>query len=130
MGVSCQLPNSIACDRIGLSVWLRRPALAVTATIAGASLKLNDPNWSGTARVGRRPAFVFAGFLQPAGIISRLRLTPDPGGKTWMAHPDSSTSSMTGAAPAPAPRVQVRIDYGHGRIVLTELNVALSPGWG
>ncbi len=33
MGVSCHIPSSIACDRVGLAVWLRRPAI-VTATIA------------------------------------------------------------------------------------------------
>lgn len=49
MGVSCHLPNSIACDRVGLAVWLWRPA-TVSATIAGAPLKLNDPHWSYVAR--------------------------------------------------------------------------------
>jgi hypothetical protein len=128
LGVSCQLPNSIACDRVGLSVWLRRPAYAVSAAIAGAPLELNDPQWSGTERPGRRT--VFAGFLQPAGITTRLHVIPDPGAKTWMAHPGSTTSSMSGAAPIPTPKVRVRIDYGHGRIVFTELNVLLSAGWG
>src|SRR5438270_737090 len=46
MGVACHVANSIACDRVGLAVWLRRPAIAVSASIAGAILKLDDPQWS------------------------------------------------------------------------------------
>jgi hypothetical protein len=41
MGVACPTPNSIACDRVGLSVWLARPAI-VTATIAGEPLRLDS----------------------------------------------------------------------------------------
>jgi len=54
MGVACGIPNSIVCDRVGLTVWLRRPAVAVSATIAGQPLKLNDPQWSGPAHHGLR----------------------------------------------------------------------------
>jgi hypothetical protein len=46
MGVSCGVANSIACDRIGLTVWLRRPARAVTAMIAGSAFRLDNPTWS------------------------------------------------------------------------------------
>jgi hypothetical protein len=54
MGVACHIPNSIACDRIGLTVWLRRPALTVTATISGRSFALENRMWSGRARHGLR----------------------------------------------------------------------------
>jgi hypothetical protein len=66
MAVACHIPNSIACDRVGLAVWLRHPALSISATIAGAPLQLNNPDWSGPARHGRRR--MFAGFLHPAWI--------------------------------------------------------------
>jgi hypothetical protein len=118
MGVACDVPNSIACDRVGLAVWLRRPAFAVGATIAGAPLKLNDPHWTWTERDGRQTLFVYAGFLQPAGLISRLHVVPEPRTPTWMG------------SNAPTPTVQFRIDYGHGKIVLTEEKVWLSAGWG
>src|SRR5271167_4545267 len=31
LGVRCSIANSIACDRVGLAVWLKRPAVSVTA---------------------------------------------------------------------------------------------------
>jgi hypothetical protein len=121
MGVACPVANSIACDRVGLAVWLRRPAVAVTATIAGAPLKLN---WGGDRSPGfalrhdPTPRTAFDGFLQPAGIVARLRVKPEPGTSTWLG---SGT---------PTPFVALRIDYGHGRIVLTRLRLPLSAGWG
>jgi hypothetical protein len=65
MGVSCGIPNSVACDRIGLAVWLRRPARRVVAHIDGRRLPLDDPEWS-LPTDPRGP--MFAGFLQPAGL--------------------------------------------------------------
>ncbi len=103
MGVSCHIANSIACDRVGLSVWLARPAI-VTATIDGAPLRLDDPDWSYATSQGRKPLFVYAGFLQPAGISTRLHL--------------------------PDPLVRFRIDYGHGDVVTTQEHVWLNAGWG
>ena len=123
LGVSCGIPNSIACDRVGLSVWLRRPAVAVRATIAGAPVKLDDRQWSGPRRHGRRT--LFAGFLQPAGIISRLHVTPDPGSPTtWEAN-----TAVPAVLPPPE-IVRLRIDYGRGRVVVTQTGVELHAGWG
>ena len=116
MGVACQAPNTVACDRAGLAVWLRRPAIAVNATIAGAPLKLNDPQWSGPKRHGRRT--MFAGFLQPAGLETRLHVIADSKGPVWLGHN------------APTPLVRFRIDYGHRQIVVTQTNVRVSAGWG
>jgi hypothetical protein len=31
VGVACPTANSIACDRVGLAIWLRRPAARVNA---------------------------------------------------------------------------------------------------
>jgi hypothetical protein len=116
MGVSCHIPNSIACDRVGLSVWLGRPA-TVTATIAGAPLRLTDPAWSYVAHQGGKPLYVYAGFVRPAGITTRLRVTRI-GGTVWLG------------AYAPAPVVDFRIDYGHGNVVVTQAHVLLHAGWG
>jgi hypothetical protein len=118
MGVACHIPNSITCDRIGLAVWLRRPA-TVTATIAGARLTLNDPTWSYVAHSRRSTLYVYAGFLQPAGLTTRLGLLPD----------GLSLNSWYGGN-APSPLVRFRIDYGQGTIVATQERVYLSAGWG
>jgi hypothetical protein len=117
MGVACHIPNSIACDRVGLAVWLQRPA-TVSATIAGAPLKLNDPTWSYVARSGRRAVYVYAGFLQPAGLTTRLHVTPEANTPTWLG------------SNAPSPTVWFRLDFGRGKVVITHENVFLSAGWG
>jgi hypothetical protein len=118
MGVACHIPNSITCDRVGLAVWLRRPA-RVTATIAGAPLKLDAPHWSYSVRDGNQMLYVYAGFLQPARLTTRLHTVPE----------SKSTNSWFGAN-APSPLVRFRIDYGHGDIAITQQHVWLSAGWG
>jgi hypothetical protein len=60
MGVACHIANSIACNRVGLAVWLARPA-TVTATIEGASCRLDDPTWSHATHEGGKPLYVYAG---------------------------------------------------------------------
>jgi hypothetical protein len=116
MGVACRAPNSIACDRVGLSVWLARRA-TVTATIAGAPLRLNAPGWSYVAREGRSRVYVYAGFLHPAGLIDRLHVAA-VGGFRWFG------------ARAPTPLVRFRIDYGRGDVVSADERVYLHAGWG
>jgi hypothetical protein len=70
MGVSCPVANSIACNRVGLAVWLKRPAVSVTATIAGGSFALD---YRGDLESSsHRPRLEFAGFLTRAGIMSRV----------------------------------------------------------
>jgi hypothetical protein len=114
MGISCRLPNSVACDRVGLAVWLRRPAV-VTATIDGLALRLNDPTWSEAFPTGRPTTFTYAGFLQPADMTTRMHVP---------------SSSMLFVKPLPSPSVWFRIDFGHGNVVLTHKYVQLEPGWG
>ncbi|MEX2195447.1 MAG: hypothetical protein WD844_09190 [Thermoleophilaceae bacterium] len=107
MGVSCPAPNTIACDRVGLSVWLREPARRVDATIAGRPLALDDPQWSGPLESGGRR--IFAGFLQPAGLIDGpLRVDRPP----------------------VIPDVRLRIRRHDGSVDTIETRVGLAPGWG
>jgi hypothetical protein len=115
MGVACHIPNSIACDRIGLTVWLRRPALSVTATISGRSFALENRMWSGPVRHGLRTQF--AGFLQPAGITSRLGVTTERG-----AYWDGSGT--------PDPLVVLEITRPGQAPVQAWTNVSLMAGWG
>ncbi len=116
MGVNCPVANSIACDRVGLAIWLRRPAYRVRATIAGRPLPVD---WWGDAYVGGRlPRTAFDGYLKPAGIVSALGVRPEVGSSIWLG--DDS----------PAPVVWVLIDYGHGDRAVTHLPVNLNAGWG
>jgi hypothetical protein len=118
MGVACHVPNVITCDRVGLSVWLRRRAVSVSATIAGAPLKLNDPHWSYVARSGRQTIYIYAGFLQPAGLVSRLHVIPPNHAPVWLG------------GNAPSPLVRFQIKYANGQVVRTQEHVYLSAGWG
>jgi hypothetical protein len=116
MGVSCPTANSFACDRVGLAVWLREPAARVDAAIAGQELELDDPEWSGDPEDGERR--MFAGFLQPAGMIDGpLEVTPDDGPDRWYGRVPVSAS------------VQLWIVDG-GATTTTTVEVELSPGWG
>ena len=113
MGVACRFAPS--CDSVGLAVWLRRPAAAVSATIAGHSLRLTVT--TAYPRPGARATFV--GYLRSYRLITRVPLLVGAGPTTWDTDGDW-----------PSAHVQLRIDYGHGRIVLTRLDVPLQPGWG
>src|SRR3954464_4142111 len=48
IGVSCRTPNSIACDRVGLAIWLRRPGARLPPTINSAPSAMGLP--CGSAR--------------------------------------------------------------------------------
>jgi hypothetical protein len=117
MGVSCPTPNSFECDRVGLTVWLREPAVRVEAEIAGRELELDDPEWSEPREDGARR--MFAGFLQPAGLIDGpLEVTADAGSDRWIGRDPVSAS------------VDLRIERADGTTTVTTLDVGLSPGWG
>ena len=116
MGVRCGVPNWIGCDRVGLAVWLRRPAMAVSATIAGRAVRLDQHAVMGPAGVPRR---VFDGELDHAGITSRLHVHPVPG-----------TRQKWYGAGQPSAVVRLRIRDADGRTTITRLRVALAPGWG
>jgi hypothetical protein len=61
LGVACRIPNSIACDRVRIGVWLDRPAKRVTVQLVGRRVTLraetNDP---------RRQLWL--GYLDGAGL--------------------------------------------------------------
>ena len=117
MGVACHVPNWIACDRVGLTVWLARRA-TVTATIAGAHVRLNDRHWSYVVHDHDRTQYVYTGFLQPAGLTARLHIKPNPDTLKWFG------------SNAPSPVVHFRIDYGPRNTVFAQRHVLLRPGWG
>jgi hypothetical protein len=115
MGVACGVPNSIACDRIGLTVWLRRPARTVTASIADTTFRLDNPTWSGPRHHGQRT--VFAGFLRPAGITNRLGVITEQG-------------SYWDGSDGPDPQVVLTITRPGQPATQAWVNVHLMAGWG
>jgi hypothetical protein len=117
LGVACPEPNHFACDRVGLAVWLRAPALGVTATVDGRRLALDDPQWSGPAHDGRRR--LFAGFLHPAGLLrGPLALRADDGPGRWIGRRAKRAGVGLWIADRP------------GHDVRTSVVVHLAAGWG
>ena len=110
MGVACRLR---VCDWIGLAVWLRQPAVAVSATIAGRPMRLAMTN--AYPRPGARATFV--GYLRPFRLVTHAHLAVGSGPTTWSSN-------------WPMPAVQLRIRYRGGSILVTRLAVPLQPGWG
>jgi hypothetical protein len=79
-------------------------------------VELDDPEWSEPAEDGERR--MFAGFLQPAGLIDGpLQVTPDDGPDRWLGREPVSAA------------VELRIVDG-GATTTTTVEVGLSPGWG
>jgi hypothetical protein len=113
LGVSCPQANSIACDRVGLQVWLKRSAARVTATINGQPLMLHAGGLG-----GRGPTY-WEGYLQPAGMLGGpLKVTPDRGRYFWQGrHPKDA-------------RVVIAIHRRNGSTDEASLSVALRAGWG
>lgn len=132
MGVRCPGTNSIACDRVGLTVWLKRPAMSVSATIAGAPLVLNHRDeflWPGDP-----PHTSFDGFLQPAGIVSRLHVRPVEGNVVYKRHGHYQVAirhqMWFGEGSSAGAPVRLTIHERGGGTVITHVYVGLRPGWG
>jgi hypothetical protein len=113
MGVACGRANSIACDRVGLAVWLKRPAILVTATIDRRVLLLHAGGFG-----GRGPSY-WEGYLQPAGLLAGpLAVTPDRGRFYWRGgHPQDA-------------RVVLAVRGRDDVTKRTSLRLGLHAGWG
>jgi hypothetical protein len=112
LGVACPKANSIACDRVGLAVWLRSPAARLSATIDGRTFALRPP----ATRDG-----YWEGFLQPAGMLAHGRaqhVTPDRGRYYWEGrHPVRAVVHLAATEPGGAHAsaflaVDLRAGYG------------------
>jgi hypothetical protein len=118
MGVSCSVPNSIACDRVAILLATRRPARAVSVTIGGRSTVLDDLMWSEPWRHGVKREF--SGYLRPAGMRDRGPL------RVRTEHGDDYFSGVHPVTPV----MRVVITYADGSRRATSVRTYLSPGWG
>jgi hypothetical protein len=117
LGVWCTPANDIACDRVGITVWLRKPAIRVVAKVWGRRVVLDDPTWSGPLRNGRRTRF--AGFLHPAGLTTGPHAIATKGRTTrWLGDP-----------PVTVP-VSILVYTEQGSAASAAMRVRLHPGWG
>ena len=104
-----------ACNRVGLAIELRKPAMAATATINGQTFKLdNRAESSPPLNTGKR--MVLAGFLQPARFLH--------GPFKTITYRNGLRQRFT------IENVHLVIDYGAGHTVQTSLQLLGYGGWG
>jgi hypothetical protein len=113
IAVACHQPNSIACDRVAIGVWLRRAACGVSASIAGRIVRLHPGGLGGSG-----PLY-WEGYLQPAGLLSGpLRVVPDAGRYFWEgSHPKEVT-------------VLITVRRRHSPPATVTQRLTLGAGWG
>jgi hypothetical protein len=117
MGVACPEPNSIACDRIGIAVWLDSAPRRLVARVGGRSVVLRDAH----IRCGADASCprLYQAMLQPAGLLDgALKVTPDEGRYRWLGrHPVVGTLTVTAT-------------YRDGSRAVATRRVPLARGWG
>jgi hypothetical protein len=112
MGIAVCHTKSSACYRVGVAVWLKRPAQSVTATSAGVSTSLNRTDRRGIQIIASTRRREFIGFFRTPGIVPRSYLTT----------PDATR--------LPIDIVKLTIGNGHGGTVVTRVRVPVQAGWG
>jgi hypothetical protein len=118
MGVRCRTPNSVRCDRVGLAVWLAKPAECLVAWVEGHRIQLVSP---GEFVPGKGTGW--EGELHPAGLRDAggpLAVAPEPG------EPDDYWSGRT---PIEA-KIRLRALYPDGTSAARTIRAPLHPGWG
>jgi hypothetical protein len=118
MGVRCLTPNSVACDRVGLAIWLKEPAESLVADIEGRELELVSP---GEFVPGKGTGW--EGYLQPAGLRSpdgALAVAPERG---------RPADYWSGVKPVEA-RIRLTATYEDGTTATKTITAPLHPGWG
>lgn len=111
LGVSCPVPNSIACDRVGIGVHLRRAATLVTVQVAGRVVTLSPPT--------DPPDDLWLGYLFNAGLgHGLLRVDIPANSRLWFGSPEVY------------PRVRVTAFFPNGRAATRSTTVLLHPGFG
>jgi hypothetical protein len=105
VGVACPTPNVTTCGRLGIAVWLERPARGATAELAGARVRLHAGGLG-----GRGPTY-WEGYVR----IDPKRLGLPP---RWY-----------GSAPARTLVVRLAIRYPRGT-ARGAVRVRVRPGWG
>ena len=117
-GVRCYEPNSVSCDRVGLAVWLARPAKSLVAEIEGRRVELVSP---GEFVPGKGTGW--EGYLQPAGLS-------EPGGPLELARePGKPADYWSGVEPVTA-TIRLTATYADGSRASRTIRAPLHPGWG
>jgi hypothetical protein len=105
IGIACPDPNITTCGRIGVAVWLQRPATSASATLAGVSLRLHPGGLGGRGRA------YWEGYVHLSRQQLRLPVT-------W-----------AGEKPVRFMALRLRVNYPN-RVAVGSIRVRLRPGWG
>lgn len=123
MGVACpRAPNSIACDRIGIAVWVSvTPAhpIHLVATIGARSIELHNRTDAAYCASKRHCQAFYTGYMTHAGLLDgALKVHPDQGRYHWYGrHPVTGT-------------LRLRATYPDGKTAQTTRRAPLGAGWG
>jgi hypothetical protein len=122
LGVACATANSIACDRVGVAVWLSKPATHLSVTVAGQPIAMHAATKTCTTRNTPRRIRCntdFVGYLHPAGLLrGPRRINTQSGNHYW-------ASSRAAWAP-----VTITAHYANGAAATVTVHPTLNPGWG
>lgn len=111
LGVSCPVPNSIACDRVGIGVHLCRAATLVMVRVAGRLVTLSPPL--------DPPDDLWLGYLFDSNLRrGPLKVLTPANGHLWFGSPEVH------------PRVRVTAFFPNGRAATRRTSVRLHPGFG
>jgi hypothetical protein len=120
IGVACRQANSVRCDRLGFDVVLEKPAITVTASIAGLPIQVLTPGPT-PHRAGAQGKD-WGGFLQHAGLTRSSSLL--------YIHTHGSRDYWAGEPPVQAD-IRITATYASGRSISeTFRRVSLGAGWG
>jgi hypothetical protein len=116
VGVSCpRAPNSIRCDRIGITVWTKQRTEHMAVRIGNKAIRLRSIGYQPGAGWG------YNGFLQPAGLTAGngpLHVRPDHGRYSWFGvHPVFFTMAIItpgGGVGIDAVQQDVRLELNTG----------------
>lgn len=119
MGIACGAPH---CDRIGLAVWLRRPARSVSAIVTGRGVTLQARLAAAYQAGPAARKTMFIGYLRAPSVFTQERVTLGFG-DLW--------ASQSSYLPTPTVTINV-IPLGGGShtTYTTALPVPLQAGWG
>jgi hypothetical protein len=111
LGVACGKPSWMGCDRIGIGVDARQPAVLVAVSVAGRLVTLSPPSPGSN---------LWQGYLQGAGPAhGPLRVRPVPGTRLWFGSPELYAHTRVIAV------------LGDGQAASTgDTTVLLHPGFG
>ena len=111
LGVSCPIPNSIACDRVGIGVHLKPATTLVVVELDGRLVTLSPPT--------DPPDDLWLGYLDAAGLRhGHLDVHISPSAHLWSGIPEVD------------PQVHVTAFFADGHSASLTMTVLLHPGFG